>query len=72
MADGPGKYDAPCVSALVETKATAAVLIIIGGEHGSGFSVNIDQSRVDATFVQQKLPSLLRQLADSLEESTTS
>ncbi len=60
---GPGKYDAACVHAFVETRATAAVLLILGGEHGHGFSVNTS----DPGLVKL-LPALLREVADSIEE----
>lgn len=59
---GPGKYDAACTKALVETKAKVAILIVFGGEHGSGFSVN-SVSPAD----ELQLPKLLRDLADMIE-----
>ena len=35
-----GKYDERCEQVLLVTKAKAAVLIIINGDRGSGFSVS--------------------------------
>lgn len=60
---GPGKYDAACTRALVETKARVAILIVLGGEHGSGFSVN-SISPAD----ESQLPKILRELADMIED----
>lgn len=35
----PGKYDDACTVARESTGAVATLLIVIGGEHGNGFSV---------------------------------
>lgn len=39
MSEGPGKYDEACTLARVMTGASLAVLIVVGGRHGGGFSV---------------------------------
>jgi len=39
---GPGKYDDACTAARVATHAEAAIVIIINGDKGSGFSVQGD------------------------------
>lgn len=39
MARGPGKYDAECAAARQSAKAVAAILIVIEGDRGTGFSV---------------------------------
>lgn len=59
---GPGKYDKECVAALASAEAQTCVLIVLGGKHGSGFSVN--STRPD---IHQQLPSLLREIADQME-----
>lgn len=61
-ARGPGKYDAECVKALVDTGGHSVVLIVLDGVHGSGFSVASKDP-----LTERKLPELLRQLADVIE-----
>jgi hypothetical protein len=62
MTVGPGKYDAAATAARKATGATdGVVLIVFGGKHGSGFSV---QATADITA---GLPALLRNLADKVE-----
>ena len=41
MAVGPGKYDDAATKAREETKARGVALIVIGGEHGHGFAVQM-------------------------------
>jgi hypothetical protein len=41
MAAGPGKYDDICTVAREMAKADGAIVIIIDGERGSGFSVQL-------------------------------
>ena len=62
MGVGPGKYDEQCTTARVETEAEAAVLLVINGNKGSGFSV---QAPPDVLLA---LPDILRQIAKSMEE----
>lgn len=59
---GPGKYDAECVEALMKTGATVCLLAVIGGKRGNGFSLN---SRVPGA--EKVLPKLLREMADMIE-----
>lgn len=58
MAVGPGKYDDACTVARESTGADAVVLIVLGGEHGAGFSVQA----VHPAFCEV-LPALLEDLA---------
>ena len=62
MPYGAGKYDKECMAAMTTTEANTVVLVVLGGNRGHGFSI----TSVD-TGIEQKLPSLLRQLADSIE-----
>lgn len=39
MALGPGKYNFACTWVREQTEAQAVVVIVTGGKHGSGFSV---------------------------------
>jgi hypothetical protein len=63
MAIGPGKYDELCTYVREESKADCAVVMIVNGEKGSGFSV---QSLFPASTT---LPAMLRKIADDIEQS---
>lgn len=58
---GPGKYDDLCTAAREQAKAEGAILIIINGEHGGGFSC---QTTLETAL---KLPRILRDMADDIE-----
>jgi hypothetical protein len=57
---GPGKYDAVCTVAREATKAEAAIVIIINGDKGSGFSVQGDEH---ATVTMENIITLLMTIA---------
>jgi hypothetical protein len=59
---GPGKYDFICTKALLAAQAQCALLIILDGKHGDGFSVNF----TDQKYISS-LPSILREVADQIE-----
>jgi hypothetical protein len=59
---GPGKYDDLCTEARVKAKASGALLIIIGGERGLGFSVQAE------LWMLKDIPDLLRKTADLIEK----
>lgn len=61
MALGPGKYDALCTHVRNEAKARGAIVIVWGGEHGSGFSVQI------APEDTIEIPRALRRIAKEIE-----
>jgi len=61
MAWGPGKYDDLCTRVREEAKADAAIVIVINGANGSGFSVQTDNPLLLA-----KLPELLEHMAREL------
>jgi hypothetical protein len=63
MAIGPGKYDSECTIVREATEAHTAIVIVIGGTLGGGFSVQTQDQ--DILF---KLPGMLRGLADNIEE----
>lgn len=62
MAQGAGKYDPECTAVLVNTNAAGVALIIIGGDRGTGFSINLRDPKLETA-----LPLLLRQMADVIE-----
>jgi hypothetical protein len=59
---GPGKYDDVCTAARTTTKAAGVILIVIGGERGSGFSCQTDAATLLA------LPDLLETLARQIRD----
>jgi hypothetical protein len=59
---GPGRYDDLCTYVRRKAKARGAVVIVLGGEHGPGFSMQADMR----TTLQ--LPELLEHLARQIRE----
>jgi len=64
--NGPGKYDDICTVARERTDAQAAIVIIVNGVLGSGFSL---QSEHPDLVVQ--LPDMLETMAKELREIIT-
>lgn len=64
MAIGPGKYDEICTIVREDTNARAAVVIILGGRYGSGFSVQAEGRDLTA-----HLPDLLDELSKQIRDS---
>ena len=62
MAIGPGKDDALATGVREATAAGGVILIVIDGTEGGGFSVQATAA------VTLRLPALLRNLADAIEE----
>lgn len=60
----PGKYDAACTKAREMTDADTVLLVVIGGRHGSGFSVQSHDP-----YHAEMLPTLLRTLADQMDRN---
>lgn len=58
---GPGKYDLLCTMARELARAEAAIVIILNGNRGNGFSC---QGTPEVTAA---LPALLRHTADNIE-----
>ena len=58
---GKGKYDLECSAVRMRTLATGVIVIVIGGDRGSGFSM---QAPPEMTA---KLPGVLRHMADEIE-----
>lgn len=70
---GPGRYDALTEHCIKETHADCVVLIVMGGDKGSGMSVSVDASGKFEVAVQKlsfigKLPAILREIADHIEK----
>ena len=60
MAMGPGKFDDLLVAALREAGAAEGILLVLGGDKGSGFAACIRQDRL--AYVAR----MLRDVADQL------
>lgn len=60
--EGPGKYDDVLTAAREACDATAALLIVIDGRHGSGFAIEAPQAVIEI------LPNYLRDMADKIEK----
>lgn len=64
MAFGPGVYDAECTMVRDATGADATLVIVIGGDRGSGFSAQFD---LDRPMLLAVVPTVLRTMADEIE-----
>jgi len=64
-----GRYDEICERLALDLKAAAAVLIVIGGRHGSGMSVSVDPKGglTGVAMGGDELAALLREMAEKLE-----
>ena len=63
MALGPGKYDPLCSYVREQAKAECAIVIVLDGQFGNGFSAQIDVG------VLVDIPELLRKVAAEIEAS---
>jgi hypothetical protein len=63
MAFGPGKYDDLCTLVRERAEATGAIVIVIDGNRGNGFSC---QAGVGTLL---ELPDILEKLAEQIRES---
>lgn len=63
MALGPGKYDDLCTYVREQAKAQGVLLIVLGGERGSGFSC---QAGLADTLL---LPEILEHIAAEIRAS---
>lgn len=64
MALGPGKYDELATLCRTTVNAQGAIVIIIDGDRGHGFSVQIHDVEL-----LLRLPAMLRTVADEIERS---
>lgn len=63
MAEGAGKYDDLCVEVLRKTNADCAIVLVVNGNRGNGFSVNsLDH---DFIFI---LPDILEDIASQIRQ----
>jgi hypothetical protein len=68
MAQGPGVYDHEATCARVACNARAVTLIVIGGDRGGGFAVQVNgASQAEAAELTLAMSRALRAAADSME-----
>ena len=63
MPTGPGKYGKLCTLVRHRAHALGAVVIVIGGEHGSGFSIQLPPEEY------AMLAAILRDIVAEIERS---
>lgn len=61
--NGPGRYDDVCTMVRMVTGAKVALVIVIDGDKGEGFSL---QLQTTDTMLLVELPALLRKMADTI------
>ena len=61
MSHGPGKYDHECSVARALANADGVLLIVLNGDRGHGFSVQIPPTALHA------IPAILRDIANQIE-----
>lgn len=58
---GSGKYDTVCTGVRVSTKAAGAMVMVIAGDLGDGFSIQVPEE------LWPHVPTLLRVVAEQVE-----
>lgn len=62
MAIGPGKYDDLCTYVREHANAEGALLLVVRGDHGTGFS-----TQLRASVHPHEIVKMLRAVADQIE-----
>ena len=63
---GPGKYDDLCSHVRAEAKARGVAVIVLGGVHGNGFSMQANA--VDTLMLPELLEFMASEIRASLKE----
>lgn len=66
MPIGPGKYDAVCTTARLATNAKAAIVIVLEGDKGNGFSVQ-SEGPLNPLVIAMALETVAREIRDSMK-----
>jgi len=69
MSLGPGKYDELCSYVLEKSHGQAAVVIVVSDKRGPGMGVKEDFSLAGGKYHINRLPKILRKIADEIEKS---
>lgn len=67
MDSANGAYDADCERILTKHEADGVLLMVVNGKKGHGMSVCLDEKNPHALDLGRSIPSLLRRLADMVE-----
>jgi hypothetical protein len=67
MPIGPGKYDHLCTYVREATQASTAIVIVIGGNNGSGFSIQ-SLVQLPPDVVANLLDQVSKEIRDSMRE----
>ena len=65
MAEGPGKYDKLATWVRERAKAQGVVVVVIGGDKGHGFSIQLPGTATADDMVQ--IAAMLREVANQVE-----
>lgn len=63
MALGPGKYDELCTYVRLQASAAGAIVIVFGGDKGTGFSMQAEPA------LTLTVPAILERVAREIRES---
>ena len=66
------KYDPECIKLITQIKAEVVILVVVNGTLGSGFSITIDDRKIDSSKAIGEIPELLREIATRMDGSITS
>ena len=62
MPPGKSKYTEACAKARESTNAKAVLLLVLGGDHGDSFEIQVTN-----VAILSILPALMRDVADTIE-----
>lgn len=65
MAHGPGEYDNLCEEMLQRTDADCVVILVLGGQKGSGWSFNAKWEALEKAT--KHMPQFLEKIAESIK-----
>jgi hypothetical protein len=65
MTIGPGRYDEICTIVREDTSADLAIVIIVGGKNGDGFSCQT----IDP-MIMERIPEMLETVAEQIRKDT--
>jgi hypothetical protein len=71
MADGAGKYDDLCTTVREASHAEAALVIVLNGDRGSGFSCQVLGGEVRRDLLCDLLESVVRQMRAAPPDATS-
>ena len=62
MAVGAGKYDDLATLVREKANATGVVVVVLGGDQGNGFSVQIEEGAIDVEGLARLLEHMAKQM----------